>query len=163
MSKIARFFTKKSSESVPPHPRPTQKYTLPLCADSLKKIFAGCSDFTLRPVWPGGIRREGVSVCWLEGLVSAEAVSGDVLRPLTDARLFSGGDDRLLLEELLRGAVWSCAVSRCDDTDALVAALLSGSCAVVFDALGAAAAFETRSALSRAVGPPTVEKSVKGG
>ena len=28
--------------------------------------------------------REGVSVCWLDGLVSGERVSRDVLRPLTD-------------------------------------------------------------------------------
>ncbi len=163
MSKIARFFTKKSSESVPPHPRPARQYALPVCADSLKRIFAGCGDFTLRPVWPGGVRRGDVSVCWLDGLVSADAVSGDVLRPLTDARRVSGSDDRLIREELLRGAVWSCSVKRCDDTDTLVQALLNGNCAVVFDALGAAAAFETRSTLSRAVGPPTVEKSVKGG
>ena len=132
-------------------------------ADALRARFSGCDDFTLRPVWPGGARREGVSVCWLDGVVSAESVSRDVLRPLTDDERFSGGDPQRWMAELLRGAVWSCAVERCDDLDTLASALLAGSCAVVFDALGAAAAFEVRSSNTRAVGQPTVEKSVKGG
>lgn len=136
---------------------------LPLCADSLRRIFAGCDDFSLRPVWPGGGRGDGVSVCWLDGVVSAETVSRDVLRPLTDGGRFPPGQEREWLEELLRGAVWSCAVTRCDDLSSLLPELLGGSCAVVFDRIGAAAAFEARSGSVRAVGPPTVEKTVKGG
>ena len=164
MSIIDRLFTKKSSKRIPPHPRPKEKYSLPVCAESLRKTFSGCADFTLRPVWPGGGRRDGVSVCWLDGLVSGDAVSRDVLQPLTDeARFPADGDARGWMEELLRGAVWSCTVTRCDSMDALVSRLLNGCCAVVFDRLGAAAAFETRSAEGRAVGPPTVEKTVKGG
>ena len=149
---------------VPWHPRRDPEFRTPISADALRSIFSDCDDFSLRPVWPGGQRTEGVSVCWLDGLVSGESVSRDVLRPLTDdARLGPPGDLRLWMEQLLRGAVWSCAVTRCDDMDALVAQLLRGCCAVVFDRLGAAAAFEVRGTNARAVGPPTVEKSVKGG
>ena len=133
-------------------------------AAALREVFAGCADFTLRPVWPGGARRAGVSVCWLDGLVSGESVSRDVLRPLTDALRLDGGDDpRRWMEQLLRGAVWSCTVRRCDDMDALADQLLGGSCAVVFDALGAAVCFEAKATNTRSVGPPTVEKTVKGG
>ena len=136
----------------------------PICADALRKIFTDCRDFTLRPVWPGGTPRGGVSVCWLDGLVSGDAVSRDVLRPLTDdARAHAGAPDAALLERLERGAVWSCAVTRCEDMNALCDQLLGGSCAVVFDSLGVAAAFEVRSRDARAVSAPTVEKSVKGG
>ena len=149
---------------VPLHPRPDPRFSEPISADALRRIFDRCDDFILRPVWPAGARLDGVSVCWLDGVVSGESVSRDVLRPLTDdARLSADGDQRLWLEQLLRGAVWSCAVTRCDDTDALVARLLGGCCAVVFDRLGAAAAFEVRGSNARSVGLPTVEKSVKGG
>ena len=118
----------------------------------------------LRPVWPGGGKTAGVSVCWLDGLVSGEDVSRDVLRPLTDARrLSAAGDARLWKAQLLRGAVWSYAATECAEMEALLTALLGGSCAVVFDALGEAVCFEVRSSTVRAVGQPTVEKSVKGG
>lgn len=163
MSILSRFFRKQPAAEVPYHPRPAPGAGAPVRADSLRRSFADCADFTLRPVWPGGARRGGVSVCWLEGLVSSEAVSRDVLRPLTDAARLTGGEERSWFAELERGAVWSCAVHRCDDMDALCAQLLGGSCAVVFDRLGAALAFETRSTEGRAVGVPTVEKSVKGG
>ena len=135
-----------------------------VCAASLRARFSDCGDFALRSVWPGGAPRGGVSVCWLDGLVSADAVSRDVLRPLADATLFApDAPDALLLERLERGAVWSCAATHCGDMDALCAQLLGGSCAVVFDSLGAAAAFEVRSRDTRAISAPTAEKSVKGG
>ena len=163
MSVFGLNFHKRKSAEPPFHPRPAAAYPLPVCAETLRQVFAGCADFNLRPVWPGGARREGVCVCWLDGLVSGDAVSRDVLQPLTDDRRLAGGSERAMLDALLRGAVWACAAARCDDMDALVSRLLGGSCAVVFDRLGAAAAFETRSDVGRAVGPPTVEKSVKGG
>ena len=152
----------RRKNTAPDHPAAPEAQAV--CADSLRRRFAGSDDFTLRPVWPGGAERAGVSVCWLDGLVSAEAVSRDVLRPLTDARRFPpDAGERGWLAELERGAVWACTVRRCGDMDTLSSLLLGGSCAVVFDALGEAAAFETRSGEGRAVGPPTVEKSVKGG
>ena len=87
-----------------------------------------------------------------------------MLRPLTDAKRFSGDTDPLtLVEQLLCGAVWSSSVRRCDNMDALVEALVNGSCAVVFDGPGVAVSFEVRTANTRAVSEPTVEKTVKGG
>ncbi len=164
MSIIGFLFHHKAGAEPPFHPRSGAQSALPVSAGSLQQVFAGCADFSLRPVWPGGVRRSGVCVCWVDGLVSADAVSRDVLRPLTDELRFpAGADERRWLEELERGAVWSCAVTRCDSMDALLPQLLGGSCAVVFDRLGAAAAFEVRSGNTRAVGAPTVEKSVKGG
>ncbi len=164
MSIFDSLFSGKTGGRITWHPRPSPAYPLPVCADSLRRVFDGCEDFVLRPVWPGGVRREGVSVCWLDGVVSGEAVSRDVLRPLTDdARLSAEGDMRRWMAQMLRGAVWSCSVPRCEDMDTLVERLGAGCCAVVFDRLGAAAAFETRGTGTRTVGQPTVEKSVKGG
>ena len=160
---IGHIFHRKTFSDPPYHPRPDQAVPLPVCAGSLRRVFAGCGDFVLRPVWPGGVRREGVCVCWLDGLVSGEAVSRDVIQPLTDGARLNDGNERESLDALLRGAVWSCAAAYCGDMDALRARLLAGCCAVVFDGIGAAVVFETRSAEARAVGPPTVEKSVKGG
>ena len=99
----------------------------------------------------------------MDGLVSAETISRDVLRPLTDAARLHAGDGDALMEQILRGAVWACGAQRCTEMDTLVKALLSGSCAVVFDGPGTAVTFEVRANNTRAVSQPTVEKTVKGG
>ena len=163
MSILGKKFHKKTGPETPYH-SPPGSGRFPLCADALRQVFAGCDDFVIRPIWPGGEREPGVSACWLDGIVSSEAVSRDVLQPLTDARRLSpDGDPKSWLAELERGAVWACTAVRCGDMETLLPLLLGGSCAVVFDRLGAAVAFETRSSDVRAVGQPTVEKSVKGG
>ena len=151
-------------DAVPYHPRKIPKYSFPISGKSLETVFSRCEDFELRPIWPGGVRAEGISVCWLDGVVSGKNLSADVLRPLTDwarcAPETSGAD---LMEQLLRGAVWSYSVRRCDTMDDLVAAVTGGSCAVVFDREKAAVTFEVRTDNTRSVSEPTVEKSVKGG
>lgn len=157
-------FLRKNKTEPPRRPRTAAGRGRPVSAEALREVFSGCADFTLRPVWPGGATRKGVSVCWLDGLIKGESVSRDVLRPLTDpGRVDPDGDPRRWLEQLERGAVWSCAAERCEDMEDLTAQLLNGCCAVVFDALGAAVCFEAKDANVRAVGPPTVEKTVKGG
>ena len=164
MSILSNYFHRKATENPPFHPRPDFFRTQRICADSLLRIFERCDDFQLRPVWPGGEKLEGVSVCWLDGVTSAEAVSRDVLRPLAEGRQAApGADHRAWFSALERGAVWQCAVTRCGTLADLLPQLLGGSCAVVSDRLGEALAFETRGANTRAVGQPSVEKSVKGG
>ena len=149
-------------DDVPYRPRKNPKYSFPISQKSLETVFAGCADFELRPIWPGGREAPGVCVCWLDGLVSGKSVSGDVLRPLTDAARCPGNGAELA-ERLLRGAVWACSVRRCTTMDALADAVTGGACAVVFDREQTAVSFEVRTENTRAVGEPKMEKSVKGG
>ena len=67
-----------------PHPRPQPQYDVPVTAGELKKIFSDCDDFEARAVRIGLESRLTVTVCWLDGVVSAGDVSTDVLRPLTE-------------------------------------------------------------------------------
>ena len=118
----------------------------------------------LRAVWPGGAPVRGVSACWLDGLVSSDAVSEDVLRPLAaDSRLGEAPDALSCAARMERGAVWACAAKRRTELSALVQDLLNGCCAVLFDGAGVAVTFEVRANNDRTISPPTVEKSVKGG
>ena len=118
----------------------------------------------LREVAPGGKKGVRLSVCWLDGLVSLPELAADVLRPLTDAARLSDADSAAECEmQLLEGAVWAGAAKRRAQLDDLVADLLHGCCAVIFDSLGEGVSFEIKNSAVRAVGTPTVEKSVKGG
>ena len=130
---------------------------------ALGKIFDGCTDFETREIWPGGQKISGVSACWIDGLVDGAAVSELVLRPLTDAlrlsAVRSAPDCASLIE---RGAVFSFSVKRRQSAAEAAQDLLRGSCALVFDELGAALTFEAKSTAGRSVSEPKVEKSVKG-
>ena len=154
----------KTSRRVPPHPERKSQYPQPLSSEALAAVFAGCADFVSRGALPGLYEGECVTLCWLDGLVDGEAVSEDVLRPLTDlTRGLSARSPGELARLLELGAAYSCTVRRLGNLDGAAAALLSGCCLVCIDALGEAVAFEARSKQVRAVGQPTVEKAIKGG
>ncbi len=130
----------------------------------LADVFAGCGDYEARRVLPGLMPGEGVTLCWLDGLVDGTAVSEDVLRPLTElARTISAAGPASLLELLERGGAYSYTVRRRGALAEVVTDLANGFCALVFDSLGEALSFDTRTKLTRSVSPPTVEKAIKGG
>ena len=164
MSIYSFFRSQALGAELPRHPKKVPRYPAPVGAAALKDIFAQCKDFEQRQVWPGGVETQGVTLCWLDGLVDGQRVSDEVLRPLTDgSRLPGDTPPEGQIEQLLRGAAWACSVQRCDTMDDLVEAITGGSCAVIFDAARAAVTFEVRTGNARSISTPTVEKTVKGG
>jgi spore germination protein KA len=146
-----------------PHPRPQPQYDVPVTAGELKKIFSDCDDFETRTVRIGLESRLTVTVCWLDGVVSAGDVSTDVLRPLTEGgRLADIASTREALHRIEQGAVYSCSTRTRAEMDDVVFDLTNGSVALVFDAQRKAVTFEVRTSNVRAVSEPTIEKSVSG-
>jgi len=142
---------------------PASVLPVPPSSTALRGIFSDCVDFQMRELRLGLDPEKRVSICWLEGLVSAETVTEDVIRPLTNlARLPDDADSRQSLTRILAGAVYNCSACRREKIDDVVADLTHGSCALLFDGAGQAVCFETRSECARAVGEPTLEKSIKG-
>ncbi len=154
----------KNRDSKPgPHPAGKPEFPGPAGAKALKEIFSACGDYECRPIDVGLEGKLFVTVCWLDGLVSAGDVADNVLRPLTQGwRLEGIQSEAECLERLLQGAVTSCSVKRRSCLDELVSDLTHGCCAVVFEGLGEALSFELRSQQTRAVSEPTLEKSLKG-
>ena len=146
-----------------PHLRPQPQYDVPVTAGELKKIFSDCDDFEARAVRIGLESRLTVTVCWLDGMVSAGDVSTDVLRPLTEGdRLADITSTREAVRRIEQGAVYSCSTRTRAEMDDVVSDLTNGSVALVFDAQRRAVTFEVRTANVRAVSEPTIEKSVSG-
>ena len=146
-----------------PHPRPQPQYDVPATTGELKKIFSDCDDFEARAVRIGLESRLTVTVCWLDGMVSAGDVSTDVLRPLTEGgRLADIASTREAVRRIEQGAVYSCSTRTRTEMDDVVSDLTNGSVALVFDAQRRAVTFEVRTANVRAVSEPTIEKSVSG-
>lgn len=146
-----------------PHPASGQEYKCGISQRALEEVFANCSDFEIRWIVPGLEGEESLTVCWLDGLVSAKDVSENVLRPLTSLCRSGGwGESAALMERLFSGGVYSCSVKKRTSADELLCDLTHGSCAIVFESLGAALSFELRSSTTRSISEPTLEKSLKG-
>ena len=90
-------------------------------------------------------------------------MSEDVVRPLTEsARLAAANSSRQAARLIEQGAVWRGTVRRQETMDDLVSDLTAGCAALVFEGLGIALTFETKSQTGRPVQEATIEKAVKG-
>ena len=146
--------------------RPTREETPPspeaLNPENLRRAFADCGDFTLRRIRLGGPSGSlTAALCCLEGMVGAEAVSGDVLRPITEEARFGGvASPSEAAQRLCEGLAWFYAAQKRETLGEVTEDLLFGCCAVVFD--GVAVTFETKQPQSRGVEKSETEKTVKG-
>ena len=138
-------------------------YPCLLTQNALEEIFSACADFQKRSLLLGLDPGKRVTVCWIDGLVSARMLTEDVIRPLTSlTRLPEGAGGRQSLLRILAGAVYNCTVRCLETTDEAVDDLTHGCCVLLFEEVGRAVSFEARSEVQRAVSEPTLEKSIKG-
>ena len=143
------------------HPKKESEYPGAVCSGTIKKIFCRCADFESRTLRVGAQGEVGIFVCYLDGLIAGRQAAEDVLRPLGEPFLAPGSEQECVMR-LLAGAAPCPAVSLRRDLDSLCEDITHGRLALVFDALGCALSFDVRSGDARAVGEPTLEKSLKG-
>lgn len=147
----------------PFHPAQEPKYPYPISVQTLNNIFKDCGDYTHRAVTVGESPRFSVTVCWLDVMVSGGDLSEDVLRPLTQTPRFLGVQtEQDVIDRILKGAVYSYSVKLRDKCDDVVADILGGSAAIIFDTSNKAVTFEVRSSMMRSITESQLEKSVKG-
>ena len=145
------------------HPRRSPVYACLPTLQSLQEIFSACADFQTRTLRLGLESDRVVTVCWIDGLVSARMLAEDVIRPLTSlVRLPENETERQSLLRILAGAVYNCSCQYRETMDDVVSDLTHGCCVLLFDGAGQAVSFEARSDVQRAVSEPTLEKSIKG-
>ncbi len=135
----------------------------PVSAAALMAAFRRCADFQTRTLRVGAGGSVALLACWLDGMIHAEEAAEGVLRPLTDPlRAARAGDAASLFSLLVAGGVSAPSVSELDSLDELCEAITHGSIVLVSDELGRALSFDLKSTSVRAVGEPTLEKSLKG-
>ena len=127
-------------------------------AAGVEAQFKNCADYEHRSVTAG---RWGVpaTACWLDGCISGDQVSEDILRPLNRLFCRNAGE---CIDLALEGGIYSCTVRERKTDEEIAADLTAGFAAIVFDEIGAALTFEVKSDNTRSVEIPTVEKSVMG-
>lgn len=146
-----------------PHPRPQPEFPGPILSKTIQSIFSDCDDFETRQIRVGLQSGVAVQVCWLDGVVSGNDVSKDILRPLTEcARLAQAESSRTAVRLIEQGAVYSYSVKLRTTLDDVIDDLTGGHAALIFDGLRQALTFEVRTTNVRQVTEATIEKSVKG-
>lgn len=156
-------FFKADTEGVPFHPKNDPQYPLKMSRENLERLFSDCSDFHIHNVRIGSHKNHTVSLCFLDGVVSANDISKMVLEPLSDP--FRFGRFKCLSEladMMLAGTVYSSSVKKSEDMDDLIKLITNGFCAVLFEELGFAICFEAKTNDRRHTSQPTIEKSVRG-
>ena len=152
-----------NEKSVPFHPAPEPEAPAPLHTEALRALFTGCDDLTEGELLLGGENRLQARFFFLDGLIDGAEAAETVLRPATELLRFGGvTDSAAALRRIMGGLVFGVSPKRCDSLDDGAAALLEGSILLVFDELGAGAAFQLPGGLRRNVEPPQSEQALKG-
>ena len=131
---------------------------------ALRERFSGCADFTERQIRYGLEQELSLPVCWLDGTVSGAALGLEILRPLTELlRAGRVSAPEAALERIRAGGVYRCGLQLRQDADLAAEDLCRGCCLLLFEELGCALSFESKTEQRRAVSEPTLEKSLTGG
>ena len=155
--------TKTFDSAAALHTRRVPLYPMMISLVSLREIFSACADFQTRSLYLGLDSGRRVTLCWIDGLVSAQMLTEDVIRPLTSlARLPDAESSRQSVLRILAGAVYNCSARSRETMDQVVEDLTHGCCVLLFERAGQAVSFEARSETQRSVSEPTLEKSIKG-
>lgn len=129
----------------------------------IKDEFSGCYDYTERKMALGGEGGIQATVCFLDGLVSGEAIAREVIKPATNEARFGGVKlQSRAIELFMEGVVYSSTAKLCTGLQETIDYMLAGFCAVVFDKAAAAVVFEVKSPVGRSVSEPKEEKVIKG-
>lgn len=154
------FFGMKQ-KPVPPHPRKQPRIDLPLTVESLRAVFQGCVDFSVRDIDIHNDPDRRVALCFVIGMARLERACDYLLKPLAESDALEGCDREETYRRIRDGCVYDLAVEELSDMDKTTAALIRGDCVLVFRegrALGFSAATEEK----RSVSPPENEPAIKG-
>lgn len=145
-----------------PHPRKEPRYEMKISVENLKTVFEDCDDFATREIILGNSGLTA-TIAYIDGIVSGDAVSKDIINPLTNQLRLSGEmTEQQVIDKMVRGAVYSYAEKVRDTMDDLANDIVNGFCAVIFDNSAMAVTFEVKSGERRQVSESTSEKVLKG-
>lgn len=122
----------------------------------IRSIFGNSGDFMTRELRCGDFLLYAYAI---DGLTSGSDIAEYIYKPIVNT--LTGDSMEALYRNALRGSIYSCAVSPCDDVESVASKLVNGFCVILFPGVGALA-FESKTGVRRGPDTPTVENTVKG-
>lgn len=124
--------------------------------EQISAQFDGAGDFIRRELQYNG---QTVYAYAIDGLISSADAAENILRPLSLS--LTGDNMAMLYQQALCGTVYNTVTSACTDFNDVVLKLVNGFLVLLFPGIGAIAC-EVRTGVSRSIGAPEVENTVKG-
>lgn len=124
--------------------------------EQISAQFDGAGDFIRRELQYNG---QTVYAYAIDGLISSADAAENILRPLSLS--LTGDNMAMLYHQALGGTVYNTVTSACTDFNDIVLKLVNGFLVLLFPGVGAIAC-EVRTGVSRSIGAPEVENTVKG-
>ena len=136
----------------------------PVNSGEIQAVFGNSYDYDAREILIGGAGgKVKATVCYIDGLVSGDAVAREIIRPATESSRFANVElESQAIDMFLEGLVYSYTARLRTDMESVVDDLMNGFCAVIFDSAGACVSFEVRTDVKRSIDEPRDEKVVKG-
>ena len=122
----------------------------------ISEIFEGAGDFIRRELQ---CSNHTIYAYAIDGLVSSADAAENIFRPISLS--LNGSTMTQLYRGAVYGAVYNTVASACADLNDVATKLVNGFCVVLFPGCGAVA-YEVRTGVSRGIGAPEVENTVKG-
>lgn len=135
----------------------------PLTAESVKKWFSGCDDFSSKELELAGMPGEKITMCYIQGTVRNERVNDYILRPIAqDGALARCGSMAEAVERMEEGALYNMGVKRRSTLEEAVRDLVAGWCVLLFPGEREALSLFAGTEEKRGVSSPDGETVLKG-
>ena len=147
----------------PPHPRQEPRFSGPLTADAVARVFDKCADFDRRTLYLNNDPQRQVEMLFIVGQVRNERVCDYVLRPLTQNEALRAAPDMdAAFDLMLKGGLYSLSVQSRDAMDQVIFDLIDGSAALFFPGKAQVLTLSAGTEEKRSVSDPENEPDVKG-
>ncbi len=124
----------------------------------LKSIFNDERALTVRNVFTKDAKRK-IAVAFLDGMVKAELINENVIKPLMD---YSGEDDEKFLDNLLKNGITAASVKAESDFGKIIEAICEGFAAVFIDNEELVLTVEVKGYKTKSISEPIGESISKG-
>ncbi len=150
-------------QTPPPHPRREPRFSSPLTADNVARVFDRCADFNRRALYLNNDPARQVEMLYIAGQVRNERACDYVLRPLAQNEALRAAPDLDAAFDLMaKGGLYSLSVQARDAMDQVVFDLIDGSVALFFPGKTQVLTLSAGTEEKRSVSNPENEPDVKG-
>lgn len=130
---------------------------------NIRNILSDSSDINYQVHYINGCPDLPVSVIYVDGMVNTKIVNDDILKPLTQEKIFEEANDfRTIIDLIEHGTTYHASRKLRSSLDDTLTDILSGSVALVFDREKKAVTFEIKDFEKRTISEPTNESALKG-
>jgi len=136
---------------------------LDLTSANIKALLCGSSDIIFREIYINGNKNLEISLCYVDGLIDSHIASEDILKPLLQEKSLSKAKNGYEIINLItHGTLYYVNQKVTDKLATVVADILNGSVALIFNKEKLAVTFDIKGYAKRNITEPTGENVIKG-